>query len=84
MVKKKKAKIEILSWIGSFCFQPWDVGIRFLLIFNGFLSHFHIYSRNGSIAVTGRYTVKMSIAKPLKKLASCVILDLDGTLINTG
>ncbi|KAH7568991.1 hypothetical protein JRO89_XS06G0085400 [Xanthoceras sorbifolium] len=25
----------------------------------------------------------MSIAQPLKKLASCVILDLDGTLINT-
>ncbi|KAL0012661.1 hypothetical protein SO802_007769 [Lithocarpus litseifolius] len=39
--------------------------------------------QNGSIAVTGRYTVKMSIAKPLKKLASCVILDLDGTLLNT-
>ncbi|KAK9999626.1 hypothetical protein SO802_019229 [Lithocarpus litseifolius] len=26
----------------------------------------------------------MSLAKPLKKLASCVILDLDGTLLNTG
>lgn len=49
-----------------------------------FLISFHIYSRNESIAVTGRFTVKMSLAKPLKKLASCVILDLDGTLINTG
>ena len=26
----------------------------------------------------------MSIANPLKKLVSCVILDLDGTLLNTG
>lgn len=28
--------------------------------------------------------VKLSMAEPLKKLVSCVILDLDGTLLNTG
>ncbi|PRQ28761.1 putative riboflavin kinase [Rosa chinensis] len=27
--------------------------------------------------------LKMSIAEPLKKLVSCVILDLDGTLLHT-
>ncbi|KAF5475596.1 hypothetical protein F2P56_007388, partial [Juglans regia] len=33
--------------------------------------------------LTGKFIDKMSLAKPLKKLASCVILDLDGTLLNT-
>ncbi|GMY18161.1 bifunctional riboflavin kinase/FMN phosphatase [Fagus crenata] len=40
-------------------------------------------AQNGSLSVTGRFIVKMSLAKPIKKLASCVILDLDGTLLNT-
>jgi HAD superfamily hydrolase (TIGR01509 family) len=40
-------------------------------------------AQNGSLSITGRFIVKMSLAKPIKKLASCVILDLDGTLLNT-
>lgn len=40
--------------------------------------------RSESISLTGKFIDNMSLPKPLKKLASCVILDLDGTLLNTG
>ena len=50
----------------------------------GFVSFSYIYFRNGSTSVTRRFIVKMSLVKPIKKLSSCVVLDLDGTLLNTG
>jgi hypothetical protein len=49
----------------------------------GFVSFLYIFWRWEHIS-NWEIIDKMSLAKPLKKLASCVILDLDGTLLNTG
>lgn len=75
--KDGERKLEFVS-------KKWDFDNRpnFLLMCwsNGFWHFvpFLMYCRHG------RFINKMSLSNPLKKLALCVILDLDGTLFNTG
>ncbi|KAK7818663.1 hypothetical protein CFP56_041154 [Quercus suber] len=86
----KKRVIDGSVFGGGAGFGGWVVILGFLLLILlrwvvvGVGEGIFVKVLNGSIVVTGRFTVKMSLAKPLKKLAACVILDLDGTLLNTG